>query len=90
MQSDAFMFTACNGAVLGPLASADDPNQCVCVASLCAGECQEFAGKLHLSTENSEEPKNAGQLPVQTGHVPAHRSGRRGRSGTNNYKALTI
>ena len=52
------MFTACNGGVLGPLGSAEDPNQCVGVASLCAGECQEFAGKLHLSTESSEERKN--------------------------------
>ena len=56
MQGDAFMFTARNGAVLGPLASADGPNPCVEVASLCAGQCQELAGKPHLSTESSEEP----------------------------------
>jgi hypothetical protein len=56
MQCDAFMFTACKGAVLGPLASADDPNHWVRVTSFCAGQCQHFAGKPHLPNKSSEEP----------------------------------
>ena len=56
MECDAFMFTAGKGAVLGAFASADAPNHWVGVASLGAGQCPEFAGKPHLSTESSEEP----------------------------------
>ena len=56
MPCDAFMFAASKDAVLGPLASADDPNHWLGTASLCAGQCQEFAGKPHPSTESSEEP----------------------------------
>ena len=56
MQCDVFMFTAQEGVVLGPQASAGDPNRCVGVDSLAVGQCQEFAEKPLAPTENSEEP----------------------------------
>ncbi len=56
------MFNARKDSVLGPMASADDPNHWVEVASLGAGQCQESAEKPHLSAESSEEPFRRGQI----------------------------
>ena len=43
--------------MLGPRASAGDPNRCVGVDSLAVGQCQEFAEKPLAPTESSEEPE---------------------------------
>ena len=58
MQCAVFMFTAYKGVVLRPRVSASDPNRCVGVDSLGAGQCQKFPGKHLAPTESSEEPKN--------------------------------